>query len=220
MTSPTLSDLIKTGNTTGLEAALKANPALADGKNEQGISYLLLAAYYRNEAAVNLIKEYKTPLDIFEASATGDLERVKELVSQDKELLNTFSHDGFTPLGLSTYFGQLPTARFLIEAGADVNMSSANSFKVAPLHSATAISHYELTKLLLDHGAQVNARQSSGVTPLHSAAHNGQLAIAQLLVASGADVNAKSDNGQTPSMMAEEKGFKEVASFIRAKEGK
>lgn len=220
MTSPNLSDLIKTGNTAALEVALKANPALADGKNEQGISYLLFAAYYRNYEAVRLIKKYKKPLDIFEASATGDLERVKALVSQDKALLNAFSPDGFTPLGLSTYFGHLPTTRFLVEAGAGVNIASGNAFKVTPLHSACAISHLELAKLLLENGADVNARQNSGFTPLHSAAHNGQLALAQLLVSSGADINAKTDNGQTPLMMAEEKGFEDVASFIREKVGK
>lgn len=220
MASPNLSDLIKTGNTAAIEAALKANPALANGKNEHGISHLLLAAYYRNEAAVSLIKRYRTPLDIFEASATGDLERVKELASQNKGLLNAFSPDGFTPLGLSTYFGQVGITTFLIEGGAGVNIASGNAFKVTPLHSACAISHLELAKLLLENGADVNARQSSGVTPLHSAAHNGQLALAQLLVTSGADVSAKTDDGQTPSMMAEEKGFEDVANFIREKGGK
>lgn len=218
--SPNIPELIKNRDDAALRAALQQNPALADGKNEQGIPYLLFAAYYRNQPAIDLLKKHKSSLNIFEAAAIGDTEKLQELAGQDASLVNGFAPDGFTPLGLACYFGQAEAARLLISLGAGVNIASSNSFRVAPLHSACAISHFELVKLLVEHGADVNARQSSGVTPLHSAAHNGQLQIAELLVEHGAEVNAQMDSGQTPLSMAEEKGFSEVAGFLRAKGGK
>ncbi len=218
MTTPNPAELIKTGANAALEEALNANPALADGKNEQGIPYLLFAAYYRNQVAVDLIKKHKPSLDLFEASAIGDLTSTEQLAREDS--VNSFSTDGFTPLGYACYFGHYEVAKFLIGAGANVNLPSSNAFKVAPLHSACAISHVELVKLLLANGADVNARQNSGFTPLHSAAHNGNADLAQLLMFHGADANARTDAGQTPLQMAEEKSHNSVAQLIRKMGGK
>ncbi|HSU56758.1 MAG TPA: ankyrin repeat domain-containing protein, partial [Candidatus Dormibacteraeota bacterium] len=62
-------------------------------------------------------------------------------------------------------------------------------------------------KLLLEHGADVNARndgradyQESGKTPLHAAAAAGYLDPIRLLVDHGADVNATDALGRTPLM--------------------
>ncbi len=51
-------------------------------------------------------------------------------------------------------------------------------------------------KLLLENGADPNARQSGGWSALHSAAQMGSLEMAQLLLAHGADVQARADNNQ------------------------
>jgi len=51
---------------------------------------------------------------------------------------------------------------------------------------------------LLAHGAEVNAKNSSGMTPLHLAAGNGHKDVAELLLAHGAEVNAKDNFGNTP----------------------
>ena len=52
----------------------------------------------------------------------------------------------------------------------------------------------EVAELLLDHGADVNAKNDFGQTPLHYADSEE----AELLLDRGADVNAKDDIGQTP----------------------
>jgi len=207
-------ELIKTGKNELLEQILNDNPSLADSKTEQGISLLQFAAYCRNNFAIDILKKHKQKLDIFEASSIGDTEILSELLDKKLELLDTFSLDGFTPLGLACFFGYLSLVKLLLDKGANPNIASNNQFKVAPIHSACAISHFAITELLIRHRANVNAKQMQGVTPLHSAAHNGQTKLAKLLIDNGADINAKMDSGQTPLFMANEKNFQETADLI------
>jgi ankyrin repeat protein len=197
-----------------LEQALKDNTSLANIKTGQGISLLQFAAYCRNNAAVDILKKYKQKLDIFEAASIGDSATVRNLVSKNPELLNSFSEDGFTVLGLASFFGHLSIVKLLLDKGANPNIASNNQFKVAPIHSACAISHFDIADLLIRHHADINAKQMQGVTPLHSAAHNGQTKLSELLIDNGADINAKMDNGQTPLFMANEKNFQETAELI------
>ncbi len=210
-------EIIKKGDNSKLKEMLAADSDLANGKTEQDLSFLQLAAYYRNTDAIALIREKKKSLDLYEAASIGDLERVQHHLKVSPESIDSYSNDGFTPLGLACYFGHLEIVKFLTNNGADVNKASSNSFHVAPLHSATAISNFEITEYLLANGANVNVRQQSGVTPLHSAAHNGQPKIAQLLIEHGADINARTDDGKTPFDMAVEKGYVETAELLRRK---
>jgi len=117
-------------------------------------------------------------------------------------------------LGLASFFGHLSLVKLLLDKGANPNIASNNQFKVAPIHSACAISHFDITELLIRYHADVNAKQMQGVTPLHSAAHNGQTKLSKLLIDNCADINAKMDNGQTPLFMANEKNFQETAELI------
>jgi ankyrin repeat protein len=207
-------ELIKTGKNDNLEETLKDSPSLADIKTEQGISLLQFAAYCRNNSAVDLLKKHKQKLDIFEAASIGDNKTINQLLDKAPEFINSFSSDGFTPLGLASFFGHLSVVKLLLDKGANPNIASNNQFKVAPIHSACAISQFDIAELLIEHGADVNAKQMQGVTPLHSAAHNGQTKLSKLLIDNGADVNAEMDNEQTPLFMANEKDFQETAELI------
>lgn len=207
-------ELIKTGKNDLLAQKLNDNPSLADYTTEQGISLLQFAAYFRNNFAVDILKKNRQKLDIFEASSIGDLETISQLLDKNPDLLNSFSPDGFTALGLASFFGHLSLVKLLLDKGANPNIASNNQFKVAPIHSACAISHFDITELLIKHRADVNAKQMQGVTPLHSSAHNGQTKLSKLLIDNGADINAKMDNGQTPLFMANEKNFQETAELI------
>jgi ankyrin repeat protein len=210
-----LLELIKSGKNTLLEQALSADPSLAEGKTDQGISLLQFAVYCRNSIAIGILRSYEPKLDLFEAASIGEVGIVRQYLEIHPEALNSFSADGFTPLGLASFFGHLPIVSLLLDLGADPNIASNNTFNVAPIHSACAISNVEIAEFLIRHGADVNAKQQQGVTSLHSAAHNGQTRLAKLLIDHGAGVNAKTDYGQTPLFMASEKNFHETAALIR-----
>ena len=66
------------------------------------------------------------------------------------------------------------------------------------LHVAAADNDHEQVKLLLEFGADVNAKNKDGWTPLHDAAAPNAVRVAQLLISHGADVNARGKNGRTP----------------------
>ncbi len=83
--------------------------------------------------------------------------------------------------------------------GAEVDVDSRDDRGFTPLFWAAAHGHTEVARLLIQMGADVNARIPSGGTPLHVAAWNGAVPETLiLLLASGADVTAQDDNGSTP----------------------
>jgi ankyrin repeat protein len=57
-----------------------------------------------------------------------------------------------------------------------------------------------VTRVLIEHGGEFNARALNGWTPLHAVARNGDSVVAttRLLIESGADVNAKAIKGRAP----------------------
>ena len=57
-------------------------------------------------------------------------------------------------------------------------------------------------KLLLEHGADVTARDESQSTPLHLASSLGNSGVVQLLIKHGADVTAIDGNHRTPLHLA------------------
>jgi len=214
-----LVNLIKTGDNDRLIEIMNDSPPIPDMKTEQGISFLQFADYCRNRSAIDVVKKYKSELTIFEAASTADIATVSKLIDQNPDQANSFSPDGFTALGLASFFGHLEIVKLLLSKNADPNLAANNQFKVAPIHSACAVSNYDITEILIKNGADVNARQMEGVTPLHSAAHNGQTKLVKLLIDNGADINSKMDNGHTPLFMAEEKNFSETAALIKQSGG-
>jgi ankyrin repeat protein len=92
----------------------------------------------------------------------------------------------------------------LLEHGADVGAVARNPLTVQPLHSAAAGGHTVVARLLLEHGADPNARQEGGFVPLHAAAQAGNDELYELLLASGADQDAATDDGRTAAVFRAE----------------
>ena len=154
------------------------------------MSELLQAVYRGDQARADELLAANPELDVFEAAAVGKVDRLRELLEEDPSRANAWAEDGFQPLGLASFFGHLEAARLLIERGAEVNSASRNEMKVMPLHSASATrdpeARHELAKLLLENGADPNARQQDKFTPLMEADQLGDDRLRKLLVEHGA----------------------------------
>lgn len=202
------------GDVSKVRAMLQADPSLARAKDENGVSVIMKSTYYGKKDVVAALLESGVELDIFEAAATGQAERVASLVAKDQSIVNAYSADGFAPLGFAVFFGQPEVVTALIAAGADVNQSSRESMKVTPLASAAAAKQTGIARLLIEHGANVNARAAGGHIPLHEASANGNIELVRLLIEKGADVNAKTDDGKTPLDFAIEYKRQEVVELL------
>ena len=77
-----------------------------------------------------------------------------------------------------------------------------------PLHWARTS---EIAQLLIDAGADVNAKNDSTATPLHWALN---LDVAKTLVEHSANINAMDDMGKTPIMYAEEYENNHVKNYL------
>lgn len=209
-------DAVTEGDAAKVNEMLKADPELANAKDPKGVSAILKGTYYRKKEVVALLLASGIELNVFEAAATGETERVRALIKGDAALANAFSSDGFMPLGLAVFFGHPETVEVLLAAGAEVNAATKEAMKVTPLHSAAAGKQVAIARVLIAHGANVNARQAeSGFTPLHEAALTGQTEFATLLLDHGAEINAKMNDGKTPLGFALERNQKEMAAFLR-----
>jgi ankyrin repeat protein len=69
-------------------------------------------------------------------------------------------------------------------------------------------------KALLDHGADVNARNTGGITALMIAAAANEADLASLLIKAGADTSAKDENGKTALGIARDKGNDAVIKLL------
>ena len=210
-----LFDAIKRGDPAAVATLLDADASLLTAK-ENGVSAILLAMYYGHPEIARLFVDRGAALSIHEAAAVGDEPAVQRLLDADPSLLDTFSEDGFPPLGLAIFFRHPGLARALIERGADVSAHARNAQKVAPLHAAAAVADRETIALLLARGADPNARQQNDLTPLHGSASRGDIESAKLLLTAGADRDATSADGQSALDYARARGHDAFAAWLRS----
>ena len=153
---------------------VSVEPELASARDAQGVSALMRARYRLEPALVDAVMSGAPALDVFDAAAIADVDRLRQLLDGDPSLATVFSGDGFTALHFPAFFGGVDPARLLLERGADVDAHGRGWMTGTPLNSAASGRHTDVARLLLDAGADPDARQASGWTPLHSAAHNGR----------------------------------------------
>lgn len=117
---------------------------------------------------------------------------------------------GATPLFRAARGADVPAMELLLEYGARVDLPQENDVTpliVAAGYRASAIDTrgrfrtqaqaVDAVKVLLDHGAAIDARTDGGQTALFGAATNGWNDVVQLLAEYGADLEATDDQGNT-----------------------
>ena len=112
-------DAVRAGNTARVQELLNADRGLASVRNERGHTPILIAQYHHKPDALAALLGAEPELDIFDAASVGRTERVAAWLDKDPALLEARSSDGFSPLGLAAFFGQVETVKMLLARGAD-----------------------------------------------------------------------------------------------------
>lgn len=218
-TTATFFQAITMGDVGQVDALLQSEPGLSRALAVNGVSAVLWAAYHGQGEVLERLIAADVELDVFEAAAVGDLGRARALLSESPALANAHSGDGFSPLGLAAFFGNMEVVTLLLSCGANPNAASRNPMRVTPLHSAVAHRQRDVSsrmaEALLRFGADPNLQQQGGWTPLHQAAAHGREDLVELLLEHGADPSASSVEGLTPEQKAIEGGHLQVAERLR-----
>lgn len=99
----------------------------------------------------------------------------------------------------------IPDLKRLLKAGANLNYTNNNERSTA-LHwlAQTYATPSSIIELLIDGGADINAKTDVGGTPLHWAANMGKLNACRILLNSGADTSIVNIDGDTAWDLAPE----------------
>ena len=177
----------------------------------------------RNYSLNELIVAHGGLTPLLYAARQGYLESAEALLKAGADVNATSKGDGSSPLLMAVINGHFDLAKMLIDRGADVNAQSDQG--VAPLfgvlniewapkalypqpqaHKQQQLGYLDLMQLLIDRGADVNARTKMkvwysgysfdlsgvdeiGATAFWRAAYASDIAAMRLLVAAGADPN-------------------------------
>jgi cytohesin len=100
--------------------------------------------------------------------------------------INAPSETRGTPLYSQTMDNRYPVVRLLLEHKADPNFADPKTGNT-PLHAAAELGLTDITQLLIEHGAKIDAKNSAGETPLVAAVKKDRFFSAKKLLALGAN---------------------------------
>ena len=135
-------------------------------------------------------------IEVNEAEVKAGRTKVIELLSEQPKNVSP-SHN----LWKAASAGDLSAIKDALNDSADLNALDSQ-FGITPLGWAALNGQTEAAKLLIEKGADVNARNRDGATPLHSAAFLGRIETVKLLLENGADTTLRSNDGSTPTDVA------------------
>jgi ankyrin repeat protein len=156
--------------------------------------------------------DLRTPLHL--AAYYGELKVARVLV-EHRANVDSQDSDGKTPLHLLLEDTDhddddiLDLARLLLEHATDVNIRTTDEWTL--LHAAAFWGRLEITRILLDRGANPSSENGEGETPLNLVSQGNHadergIGIARLLLERGVDVNARTKKNVVPLHWAAHKG--------------
>jgi ankyrin repeat protein len=112
---------------------------------------------------------------------------------------NIVDEDGTPVLMLAVLFADVVSVEVLLDDGADPNVTDQTGASAL----MWAVPNVDKVRLLIERGADVNARSNLGRTPaLIASAYPGTANLLQLLVDSGADIHAEDNTGEDAFSLA------------------
>ncbi|MGH0180535.1 UNVERIFIED_CONTAM: hypothetical protein FKN15_004532 [Acipenser sinensis] len=107
--------------------------------------------------------------------------------------------------------------RYLLRNNVDPNL--CNDDGLTALHQCCIDNYEEIAKILLNRGANVNARDNELWTPLHAAATCGHTSLVKVLIQQGADLLAVNSDGNMPYDLCEDDPTLDIIEMAMANRG-
>ena len=123
MTEAAIFAAIDGGDVERVRELVAAEPDVLRARDAEQATPVLRAQYRGQAEVVEELRRTGAALDVWKAAAVGDAARVRELVDADPSLVDSFAPDGFHPLALGAFFGQL--VRLLLAHGAAAHKRNA-----------------------------------------------------------------------------------------------
>ena len=180
-----------------------------------------------------------TAAELIDAVTAGDAELVTTILAADPTLVATRDEDGVSVLMLARYRFDRAVTDALLAADPEFDVfeaaalgyvdrlrerllddpGAASAFSpdgFTALHLAAFFGKPEVAKMLLEHGAGVDAytRNPFANQPLHAAAAGRHVEVCRVLLAAGADVNATQHGGYTPLHESAQHGDVEMTELF------
>lgn len=149
---------------------------------------------------------------IFDIARSGTVTEVQELMKQNPDVINQTNENGFSPLILACYRGNVEVAKFLIEHVKDVNYKSDEGTALSGL---SVKYNKELVEHLLKKNADPNIADTTGYTPLFWAVKFGNKELVELLLKYNADKTKKDSMGMTPFEYALKTDKKDIINLLK-----
>ncbi|CAH9102986.1 unnamed protein product [Cuscuta epithymum] len=145
------------------------------------------------------------PTTIHGFAQSGDLDAIRKMLNDNPSLLNERNPVmAQTPLHISSGYNKADIVEHLLslQGPERVDLEAKNMYGETPLHMAAKNGCNETAKMLLSHGAFVEARANNGMTPLHLAVWHSiraeDYSTVTTLLKYNADCSAEDNEGMTP----------------------
>ncbi|KAK4062790.1 uncharacterized protein Triagg1_9660 [Trichoderma aggressivum f. europaeum] len=165
----------------------------------------------RKKALAQITYGPYTPLHL--AARSGRIDEVKLLLHQ-RANIEARAEYGRTPLSGALWSRRADVAKLLINQGANTEAKCPTIYNGTQLHLLAYNNKVDMVTLLLDHRADIEAKDEWGNTPLHYAIWIGEMDMARLLLYRGANIEPKDEDGDTPVQSAARRGYSTIVKLL------